>query len=160
MRYYLIRSTGAEVRRNRPRNVEEGDLVVTSPMELNDARVPAKQLLGLLNTLTSRSTTKLGDRKKAVKRLWTALEKLDDPASRSSTKRKTRTPRQSKQAAVIEMLRRPEGATIDALVAATGWQPHTVRGAISGALKKKLGLDVVSEKSDGGARVYRIAHAG
>ena len=41
--------------------------------------------------------------------------------------------------------------------AAFGWQPHTVRGAISGALKKKLGLKIVSEKPDGGERVYRIA---
>ena len=43
------------------------------------------------------------------------------------------------------------------LVEATGWQKHTVRGAISGALKKKLGLNVVSAKADGGERIYRIA---
>ena len=55
------------------------------------------------------------------------------------------------------MLRSPEGATIAEVVAATGWQPHTVRGAITGALKKKLGLEVSSEKVDGRGRVYRIA---
>nr|WP_281719413.1 DUF3489 domain-containing protein [Nitrosomonas nitrosa] len=62
----------------------------------------------------------------------------------------------SKQAKLIELLRRPEGATLAQLVKALGWQAHTVRGAMSGALKKKLGLTIVSEKSDG-ARVYRIA---
>jgi hypothetical protein len=52
------------------------------------------------------------------------------------------------------MLRAPEGATIAEIVAATGWLPHTVRGAIAGALKKKLGLDVASEKIEGRGRVY------
>jgi len=59
---------------------------------------------------------------------------------------KTRTPRTgTKQALLIDMLRREKGATIEEVVVATGWQSHTVRGAISGALKKKLGLDVGSE---------------
>ena len=55
------------------------------------------------------------------------------------------------------MLRRREGATIEEVVTATGWQSHTVRGAIAGALKKKLGLDVTSAKEEGRGRVYRIA---
>ncbi len=54
------------------------------------------------------------------------------------------------------MLRRPEGATIEQVVEATGWQRHTVRGAMSGALKKKLGLTLASEKVEGRGRVYRI----
>jgi hypothetical protein len=62
----------------------------------------------------------------------------------------------TKQTAVVEMLKRPEGATIDEIVAATGWQPHTVRGAFAGALKKRLGLTVASEKFEGRGRVYRI----
>ena len=62
----------------------------------------------------------------------------------------------TKQAMLIEMLRAPEGATIEEIVAATGWQPHTVRGAIAGALKKKLGLEVTSEKVESRGRVYRI----
>jgi hypothetical protein len=65
----------------------------------------------------------------------------------------------TKQAALIDMLRRKEGATIDQVVEATGWQRHTVRGAISGALKKKLGLTVSSEKIEVGERVYRITEA-
>jgi hypothetical protein len=63
----------------------------------------------------------------------------------------------SKQAKLIEMLMRPKGASIDEIVTAFGWQAHTVRGAIAGALKKKLGLNVVSEKSEGRGRIYRIA---
>ena len=63
----------------------------------------------------------------------------------------------TKQAGLIEMLRTTEGASIAEIVAATGWQPHTVRGAIAGALKKKLGLHVTSEKVKGRGRVYRIA---
>ena len=54
------------------------------------------------------------------------------------------------------MLRRPEGATIAQLCAATHWQAHTVRGTFAGALKKRLGLTLVSEKVKGEERVYRI----
>ena len=75
-----------------------------------------------------------------------------------------RGPGNSKQALVIEMLKRPEGATIAQICEATGWQAHTVRGTFAGALKKKLGLAIVSEKIEGpagtpgaGQRLYRIA---
>jgi hypothetical protein len=70
---------------------------------------------------------------------------------------KPRTRENSKQASIIEMLKRPEGATIAQIVALTGWQAHTVRGTFAGAFKKKLGLTVVSEKAKGEDRVYRIA---
>ena len=63
----------------------------------------------------------------------------------------------SKQAKLVEMLKRTEGASIDEIAKAFEWQPHTVRGAIAGALKKKLGLDVTSEKVEGRGRVYRVA---
>ena len=61
----------------------------------------------------------------------------------------------SKLASVIAMLRRPKGASIQDLCKVTGWQTHSVRGAISGAIKKRLGLTVTSEKSDG-VRIYRV----
>ncbi len=70
---------------------------------------------------------------------------------------KPRTRTNSKQAQVIEMLRRPEGATINQICAATGWQAHTVRGTFAGAFKKKLGLTITSEKPDGGERIYRVS---
>lgn len=64
---------------------------------------------------------------------------------------------ESKQAQLIAMLKRPDGATIAEVVETLAWQPHTVRGAIAGALKKKLGLKVESEKVDERGRVYRLA---
>ena len=70
---------------------------------------------------------------------------------------KPRTRENSKQAEVIRMLQRPEGATIGQICTATGWQAHTVRGTFAGAFKKKLGLSIVSDKPQGGERVYRIA---
>ena len=57
------------------------------------------------------------------------------------------------------MLRADGGATIEEIMAATGWQSHTVRGAIAGALKKKLGLEVSSVKDKGRGRVYRLPAA-
>ncbi len=70
---------------------------------------------------------------------------------------KARTQREgTKQATLIAMLRAPEGATIEEIIAATGWQSHTVRGAMAGALKKKLGLEVTSEKVEGRGRVYSL----
>ena len=54
------------------------------------------------------------------------------------------------------MLRRAKGATIDEIAGTLDWQPHTVRGAIAGALKKKLRLDVTSEKDEKRGRIYRI----
>lgn len=68
-----------------------------------------------------------------------------------------RTRDNSKQAEVIRMLQRPEGATIGQICTATGWQAHTVRGTFAGAFKKKLGLTITSDKPQGGERVYRIA---
>jgi hypothetical protein len=62
----------------------------------------------------------------------------------------------TKQAQIIALLQRPEGAAITEIVAETGWMPHSVRGLISGALKKKLGLPIASEKVDGRGTVYRL----
>lgn len=70
---------------------------------------------------------------------------------------KPRTRENSKQASIIEMLKRPEGATIAQIVELTGWQAHTVRGTFAGAFKKKLGLTIVSQKARGEERIYRIA---
>ena len=91
----------------------------------------------------------------ARRRTRDAAEREAAPAARTAAPAgKTR--EGSKQALLVEMLKRPEGATIAQIVEATGWQPHTVRGAFAGALKKRLGLTVTSEKVEG-TRVYRIA---
>ncbi|WP_366142856.1 DUF3489 domain-containing protein [Pseudooceanicola sp.] len=65
--------------------------------------------------------------------------------------------RVTKQQIMMDMLSRPEGATIEELAEATGWLSHTCRGAMSGALKKKLGLTITSEKEDQRGRVYRLS---
>lgn len=62
----------------------------------------------------------------------------------------------TKQAQIIALLQRPEGATIADIVTATAWQAHTARGMISGALKKKLGLVITTVKEDDRGAVYRI----
>lgn len=65
--------------------------------------------------------------------------------------------RASKQETLLGLLRRPDGATISQLTKATGWQAHSVRGVMSGVLKKKLGLTIKSDKVKDGERTYRIA---
>ena len=77
-------------------------------------------------------------------------------APRTKQPKAPRTRDGSKQAQLIAMLRRAKGATIDEIAEALSWQPHTVRGAIAGALKKKLGLEVTSEKDEKRGRVYRV----
>ena len=74
------------------------------------------------------------------------------PAKRTIKRRQTDG---SKQDRVIALLRRREGATLAALVKATGWKPHSVRGFLAGTVRKKLKLPLVSEKVDG-IRTYRI----
>jgi hypothetical protein len=79
-----------------------------------------------------------------------------DEIIEAATGAKPRTRDNSKQAQVIAMLKRAEGATITQICEATGWQSHTVRGTFAGAFKKKLGLEITSSKADGSERTYRI----
>ncbi|MCC6008407.1 MAG: DUF3489 domain-containing protein [Rhodobacteraceae bacterium] len=83
-------------------------------------------------------------------------EQPDDPAETTPKPEPVRRRSGTKQEALIAMLRAEGGATIEEIVAATGWQAHTVRGAMSGALKKKLGLTITSEKVEGRGRVYAL----
>ena len=87
----------------------------------------------------------------------TTEEPAPDTPTETEAAPKARTPREgTKQATLIAMLRAPDGATIEEIMAATGWQSHTVRGAMAGALKKKLGLEVTSEKVEDRGRVYSL----
>jgi hypothetical protein len=97
--------------------------------------------------------------KKAKKAARKAKAAPTTEASGEGEQAVPRTRENSKQAQVIAMLKRPEGATIPQICEATGWQAHTVRGTFAGAFKKKLGLTVTSDKAEGGVRVYRIADA-
>ena len=80
-----------------------------------------------------------------------------DEVIETATAAKHRTRGNSKQAQVIAMLKRPEGATIEQICEVTQWQAHTVRGTFAGAFKKKLGLEITSTKEAGGQRIYRVA---
>ncbi|BAE49172.1 DUF3489 domain-containing protein [Paramagnetospirillum magneticum] len=85
-------------------------------------------------------------------------DEAESPPTDAHVAKPARKPREgTKQEALIAMLKRPEGASIAEITAEFGWLPHTARGAIAGALKKKLGLDVTSEKIETRGRVYRIA---
>jgi hypothetical protein len=115
---------------------------------------------------------KFTDRKTAVARIWKAVQTLTPtPAPQSApvapkkakaakgatTKDAAPTTREgSKKAIVLGMLKRPEGATLPDIMSATAWRPHSVRGFISGALRKKMGLKVESAKREDGQRTYKL----
>src|SRR5499426_4384658 len=151
MRIYIIGNDGITLCREVPAAVDEGEIAVASNEELHAAPLNGKRLLALWNALPGVEKRKrVGDRAALIDQLWPAIEALPDPEPRPDVNRS------SKQDGVIAMLRRPEGATVDEVASATGWQRHTVRGVLSGTLKKKLGLTLASAKEQRG-RVYRIA---
>ncbi len=116
---------------------------------------------------------KFTDRKTAVARIWKAIQALmpapaqhaapvaqkeDKEAKEATAKDGTPKTREgSKKAIVLDMLKRPEGATLQDIMSATAWQAHSVRGFISGCLGKKMGITVKSFKSESGARAYCVA---
>src|SRR5690242_461626 len=150
MRIYIIANDGITLSRETPAAMTEGEIAVTSKEELHAAPLSGKRLLALWNALPGvEKRRKLGDRAALIDQLWSAIEALPEPEPPSEAKRP------SKQDEVIAMLRRREGATVDEVASATGWQRHTVRGVFSGTLKKKLGLTLASNKEERG-RVYRV----
>jgi len=151
MRIYIIGNDGITLCRAAPAAVSEGEIAVASNEDLHAAPLSGKRLLALWNALPSvEKRRKVGDRGALIDQLWSEIEALPEPEPPSEATRS------SKQDVVIAMLRRPEGATVEEVAHATGWQRHTVRGVFSGTLKKKLGLSLASAKEERG-RVYRIA---
>ena len=149
MRVYIIGNDGIRLCHEAPATVNEGEIAVASNEELLAAPLSGKRLLALWNALPSvEKRRKVGDRAALIDQLWSAIEALPDPESPDAK-------RPSKQDEVIAMLRRAEGATVDEVARATGWQRHTVRGVFSGTLKKKLGLTLASGQEERG-RVYRV----
>jgi hypothetical protein len=147
-----LRAIGVETEDDAPDAPTPDDTGATSAdprLEANDAPAPVTE-----SDRAARPAKKGKPAKGKARALMTAS--ADRPTPRAGTK----------QALIIDLLRRPEGATVEQIATATGWQHHTIRGAISGALKKKLGLIIeatrtreVGSNNTGAKRsstVYRI----
>ena len=150
------------------------------------AEWPGGRLVEIWNSLTGvDAVKKFTDRKTAIARIWKAIQNLQ-PASveaqetaapahdvgtgRAAKSKATRKAKGSKKAAtdghapregsknakILELLRQPNGTTLQDLVTATGWQAHSVRGFLSAVVGKKLGLKLESSKREDGQRVYQI----
>ena len=155
MTVYIIQGEVVIAHRSAPVSLLEGEVVIGSADEIAASGLSLARMVAIWNALPGTTAiTKFQDRKTAARRLWTAFFRLPVEAEAVASAADPRAG--SKQAQVIGLLQRPEGATIDEVAAAMGWQRHSVRGLISGALKKKLGLQVISEKTERG-RLYRIA---
>ena len=145
-----LQAIGVETEDDAPEGATPGDTGATSAdagVEAVDAAATATGSDGAATPARSKAKAKAAKRGKAAP--------ADKPTPRAGTK----------QAQMIDLLKRPEGATVEQIAAATGWQHHTIRGAISGALKKKLGLIVeatrtreVGPNKTGakGSTIYRI----
>jgi hypothetical protein len=147
MRIYIIGNDGITLCRERPAAVNEGEIVVASNEELHAARLSGKRLLALWNALPDlEKRKKVGDRDALVNQLWSAIETLPEPQSEEK--------RPSKQDAVIAMLRRPEGATVDEVVSATGWQrAHGARRFLGNPEEEARAHPCLGQER---GRVYRI----
>jgi hypothetical protein len=161
MTVYLIRGDRVAAHANLPGKAPKGAIPIRSLKNLEGSGLPMGRLVAIWNALPgNKRMTKFKSRNVALQRVWAAFEQL---TPRKATKLRLHAEKvarpDSKQAQVIALLQRAKGATIDELAAAIGWQHHSVRGVISGALKKRLGLAITSSKEDRG-RVYRIAGTG
>jgi hypothetical protein len=158
--------------------IPEGQVRFSSEKELAKlaASWPTDRLVEIWNGFAGvppfgdlKPVKKFADRKTAVARIWRAVQALTPtpaPQAAPAAPRKAKSSKEatppkdaregSKKAVVLELLRRPEGATLADIQSATGWQAHSVRGFISGTLGKKMGLTVESLKTPDGARSYRL----
>ncbi len=124
---------------------------------------PMPQLVSVWNQIPgARRVTRFENRSIAIERLWRALEALpeadSDTAGKPESGKEKKRVGPSKSERLIELLRTPGGVTLQALMAASGWQAHSVRGFLSGKLSKQLGLRVESFRREG-ERVYALPSA-
>src|SRR5437868_4445961 len=134
------------------------------------AKWPASRLVEIWNSLPGVSPVrKFTSRQTAATRIWKAIQNLapeegaQAPSAGTKRARAAKATTQDsaarvggKTATVLQLLRRPEGAGLAELMAATEWQAHSVRGFLSGTLRKKMGLKIESAKSAAGERRYSI----
>jgi hypothetical protein len=155
MTVYLIQDTTVTLHTTDPEAIPADALLVRCEEDLAGSALTVPQLTALWSALSGNTLTRhFRSRGNALRAVWVALCRL------GAAEEETAQPLAlSKQALLIALLRRDGGATLDDLTAATGWQRHSVRGALAGALKRRLGLTIVSTKTDAG-RTYRIVEAG
>ncbi len=137
------------------------------------AKWPSSRLVEIWNSLPGQKPVKkFTDRKVAVLRIWEVIQHLTPVtaapakvvASKQQKLRKQATEgaeaaparADSKTSQVLDLLKRPGGAALQQIMAVTNWQAHSMRGFLSGTLRKKMGLTVVSEKGQNGDRMYSI----
>ena len=147
------------------------------------AHLPAARLVEIWNSLPGATPVKkFKNRQTAVVRIWNAIQSLGEPTAvkaagkshaapvkpgadkkAARTKKTPKTapkakgaPQGSKTEKIIELLKRPHGASLQEIMQATGWQAHSVRGFVSGTLGKKMSLTVVSTKTGEGKRTYSL----
>jgi hypothetical protein len=147
MRCYLIAASSVTVCAREPKSQPTDAIVIRTAKDLDQKRFAVPRLIAIWNGLPgAEPVRRFRSRPIAVKKLWAAFERL--PLTTGRTK--------SKQARLIALLQRPSGATMDDLVRATGWQSHSIRGLLSGVVRKKLRLPLSLVK-EGDRCVYRIA---
>ena len=155
MTAYVIRGALVTAVAAAPLTLSEDEVLIGSADEIEASGLSRAQLAAIWNALPGHNRiSRFQDRKSAARRLWAAFQELPLPSEMAAAPAGPRPG--SKQAKVIDLLKRPQGATVAEVMKATGWLPHTVRGMFAGALKKKHGLALVSAKEQRG-RVYRIA---
>jgi uncharacterized protein DUF3489 len=124
------------------------------------AEWPTDRLIEVWNGIPGLTPVKkFTDRKSAVARIWKAIQSLDGGATEAATtdpERANKPKAGGKKGRVLGLLQRKGGATLAQIMKATGWQAHSVRGFISGALGKKMGLTVNSVRREDGERVYTL----
>ena len=132
-----------------------GTLTFSSERELRKlaARWPGTRLVEIWNQLPGvRKVTRFADRDTAIRRIWAVVHDLaaaDGASAAASPDLGTKAER------IVEVLKRPSGASLRAIMDLTGWQPHSVRGFISAQLGKRMGFKIQSFKRNG-ERIYRI----
>lgn len=120
-----------------------------------DAKVPAPQPAAAASTQTSETPKK----PRRSKQQGQAGNKPSKVSAKAAAATATGKQNATKSDTVLKLLGSSKGATIAAMMDATGWQAHSVRGFLSGTVKKKLGITVQSETGKDGARRYRIVDA-
>ena len=147
MRCYLFTDHRVTVCPDAPTELPTKSVLIGRANEIDPKRFPVVRLLAIYNALPGVNPIKrFADRKIAIKSTWAQLEKL--PLGEVKA--------ESKQALIIRLLRQPKGCDMPGLVEATGWQSHSVRGLISGTLRKRQGLKIICTMQEGRA-IYQIA---